>query len=139
MTTNFSPKNILELNSSNVNFRGTGVSGTGTAGTSTSIDYLVTEDRIITGAYTILKNHVSGDSITLRVMDLDGVIAPAGTTLNEFATNWYVASDTQTQRGVNVPYPAKCLAGLYIRIVYNSVGLINVDVRANISFHKILI
>jgi hypothetical protein len=138
MTTLFSPKKLSELSSDILNFRGTGITGTATAGTSTNIDYQLPEDRLVLGAYAILSNHVLGDSMTVQVVDKDGLYYPAGTVLNQFTSSWYVASDTQTQRGMEAPYPAKILAGLYLRCIYTSTGLLNVACYFNVLFHKVL-
>lgn len=140
MTTIFAPSRFSELSSFELNFRGTGISGTATANTTTNIDYQLTEDRIITGGFLILQNHQFGDYVSFQVVDKDNILGyGAGTVLNEFMTNWYVASDTQIQKGTEASYPAKVFQGLYLRIIYHSTALLgNVNVRANFNMHKVL-
>ena len=138
MSTVFNPRKLSELSADILNFRGTGISGTATAGISTNIDYQLPEDRLIMGAYSILFDHVLGDHMDVQVIDKDGVYYPAGTVLNQFVTGWYVATDVQTQRGMEAPYPAKLLQGLYIRLIYHSTGLVDVKCYFNVLFHKVL-
>ena len=39
---------------------------------------------------------------------------------------------------MQVPYPAKVYAGLYLRLIYTSTGASNVAVAINYSLHKVL-
>lgn len=138
MSTSFSPITINELTSNNVNLKGTGVSGSAAGLTTTNIDYALLWDAVFTGGNLILSGHHYGDTVTLQVVDVDGIVAPAGTVLGESLTNWNVDSDTQYQHGADVSYPVKILQGLYVRIKYTNSGLLAVSVRANLKFHKIL-
>lgn len=125
-------------NSDGFRFRGKGISGTATKNTTSNIDYKLTEERYINGCNLILKNHAFGDSVKFQVIDIDNVIGYGNNVvLDEFGTDWYIAEDAQNQGVILLPYPAKILANLYIRIVYNSVGiLLNVSVKCNLFLHK---
>lgn len=115
-----------------------GITGTATKTTTTNIDYKMPEDRYINGVRLIMKNHEDGDYVKFQVVDVDNILGyGAGTVLDEFGDTWYVDSASDTQPDVIVPYPAKILKDLYIRIIYNSTGTTNdVTVRANLYLHK---
>lgn len=118
-------------------FRGVGMYGTATAGTETNIVKKMTEERYINGVHMILKNHAFGDWVHFEVVDVDNVLGfGANTLLDRFGSTWYVIEDQQSQNAVLLPYPAKLLVNLYIRIVYHSVGLLDVSVQANLFTHK---
>lgn len=134
MTT--SVRKLSDMDADKVKFRGRGISGTATAGTTTNIDHKITEGRLIDGIKLILKDHVFGDSVRFQVVDVENILGyGAGVVLDEFATNWYVSS-SEDQGAINLPYSAELIAGLYIRIIYNSIGQNNVSVRANLWLHK---
>lgn len=117
-------------------FRGTGISTTVPNGTTHNFDYQLTENRFINGIHLILKNHVFGDTVSFQVVDKDGIMAPAGTVLDEFGKDWNVSDETQSQGEVSVSYPALIITGLYIRIVYKSTGATDVLMRVNLFLHK---
>jgi hypothetical protein len=119
----------------NFRFRGKGIEGTAAAGQTTNIDEKFTQEMYINGAQLILKNHVFGDYVNFQVVDVDGIMAPAGTVLDTFGEKWFVASDKQDQQTVILPYPARIYAGLYIRISYKSNGLTDVSVQCNLFRH----
>lgn len=124
-------------NSGGFRFRGTGIAGTATKDTTTNIDYELTEARYINGVELLLKDHVFGDSVKFQVVDVDGTYYPAGTVLDEFGTDWYVDPDLCKQGTIRIEYPASIVTGLYIRIIYDSVGTVNdVDLKANLFLHK---
>lgn len=136
----FAPRKLSELSADMLNFRGTGIHGSAASGSSTNIDYQLTEDRLVMGAYAILSGHAFGDYMTVQVVDVDNINGlGAGTVLNEFVSNWYVDPTVGTQRGMEAEYPAKILAGLYLRCIYTNVGgLGNVECYFNVLFHKVL-
>jgi hypothetical protein len=117
-----------------------GVSGNATAGVVSSIDLKLTDDHFVTGGVLRTLNSAFGDSVTFQVVDVDNVIGyGAGTVLGQYATSVYMRSDSQEQINENIPYPAKIPAGLYLRIVYTSVGTTDVTVTMMYRLHKILI
>lgn len=140
-------------NSDGFRFRGKGIHGTCTAGTNTNVDYKLTEERWINGVDLMAKNQLLGDSIKFQVVDKDyayagilypvtyggtawSVVMPTGVVLDEFGTDWYLAEDTQKQEQVLLPYPARVLVNLYIRLIYNSTGSDNVELYINLFLHK---
>lgn len=144
MTTIFAPKKLSELSADVLNFRGTGISGVALPAvlgipTTTNIDYELTEDRLILGAYAILSGHSFGDKMTVQVIDKNNVLGyGANTVLNQFVTDWYVDPSVATQRGMEAPYPAKVFQGLFLRLKYTNTGLAPVAVYINALFHKVL-
>jgi hypothetical protein len=123
------------------------------------IDFHVPEERYINGVRLMLTNHSDDDNIEFIVVDKnytyagilypaeydDGqgtvlpwsVAAPNGLELDTFGETWYVDSSICTQSDVIVPYPARILSDLYIRIKYHATGTQNdVIVKANIYLHK---
>lgn len=123
------------------NVKATGYSGTATAGTTTNIDFAVgAEDRYINGTMLLLKNHAWGDTVDLKVVDVNNVMGyGAGVVLNQFGYTWNINDQVQQQGVTNFNYVARLYAGLYIRIVYTSVGGTNVDVKLNCFMHKKMI
>ena len=115
-----------------------GYIGTATAGTSTDIDFAVgAEDRYIDGVRILLSNHADGDTMDFKVVDVDNVLGyGAGVVLKQFGYTWNVDYENSDQ-GMNVyNFLAKINAGLYVRITYNSAGVSNVTVKANVRMFK---
>jgi hypothetical protein len=139
VNTTFNPSNMLQVDKNKLNLHCLGVTGTATGGGTTHIDYKLTDDCLLAGGEFITKTSVFGDSITFQVVDVDGIVSPAGTVLNEFVTNFYLIEDQQKQFGFRAEYPAKIISGLYLRLIYNSTGLLNVKVAMNYILHKVLI
>jgi hypothetical protein len=135
----FNPTKVADFDKLKLNFNGMGVIGTATAGTTTNIDLALTDDNLITGAMLQCQNMTWGDSVSLQVVDVTGVYAPAGTVLSQFVTNWYVITDFERQIDLQINYPAKLLAGLYIRVSYTSTGTTAVNVSANYTLHKVMV
>jgi hypothetical protein len=119
--------------------RATGYRGTAVAGTTTDIDFPIgSEDRYIDGLRLFLKNHVDGDTMDFKVVDVDGIIPapyrgafPSYPILKQFGYSWNV-DEEQSDQGKHVyNFLARLAAGLYIRISYTSTGTTNVTVKLN--------
>jgi hypothetical protein len=117
-------------------FRGKGITGIALAESSSNIDHKLTEEMWINGAQLLCDNLLIGDYVDLQIVDVDGIYAPAGTVLDEFASNWYISGNEQNQGIVRIEYPAKVLANLYLRIKYTSTGPNDVSVYCNLFLHK---
>jgi hypothetical protein len=118
--------------------KATGYVGTATAGTTSNVDFAVgAEDRYIDGVRIILINHDAGDTMDFQVIDIDNVLGyGANTVLKQFGTSWNVDHE-KCDQGANVyNFLARLYAGLYIRIVYHSVGATNVTVKLNLRLFK---
>lgn len=119
------------------NVKATGYSGSAAAGVTSNVDFAIgAEDRYINGVHLFLKGHAWGDTMSFQVVDKNGVYAPAGTVLNQFGFTWNVNDQVQDQGQNAFAYVAKIPTGVYIRIVYVSVGGTAVDVKLNCLMHK---
>ena len=117
--------------------RATGYRGTATAGTTTNVDFAIgAEDRYIDGVRLFLKNHVDGDTMDFKIVDVDGVYAPAGTVLKQFGYSWNVDDGQSDQGGSVYNFLARIYAGLYIRVAYTSTGNTNVIVKVNARLYR---
>lgn len=125
-------------NPDNMKFRGTGKSATCTKTTTTNVDYKLTEDRYLNGVQMIVKNHVIGDKVQLKVIDIDNILGyGANVVLDQFGKDWFLAEDKQDQGIIQLDYAALVLNNLYIRMEYVSVGTVNdVLFHANLFLHK---
>lgn len=139
--TTFTPNNLTQFTSDKVHFDGKHAEGTIAAGTTDNIDLHITDDVLITGGVFMTKDGVWGDSVVLQVVDIDNVLGyGANVTLNQFVA-WFLpnspAAGTLIQ--LQVPYPAKIFAGLYLRMRFTSVGTTDVQVAMNYMLHKVMI
>lgn len=139
MSTTYSPKNINDFVGAALNFNGVGILSNPEIQTTTNIDYTIPIDVLMTGAVLLVKNAAFGDHITFQVVDVDGIIAPANTVLNQFVTNWYLVEDVQKQFEFQVNYPAKIYQGLTLRLKYTSVGEVTPELAINYILHKVLV
>lgn len=118
--------------------KATGFKGIATAGTLTNVDFPIgAEDRHMSGIHLLLKNHHVDDTVGLSVVDVDNLLGyGAGLVLKNFGINWNV-NDERNDQGINTfNFVARIPAGMYIRVSYNSAGLINVIVKLNAYLHK---
>ena len=149
----YAPKRYEDLNSDSCTVDNQTIQDVADAGTSTNIDLKLTDDHLITGIQLIVENANFGDTVTMQVVDNDGVLPtvygpywtaeqpvlyPNYPVLRQFATNWGLSSDVQVKFDEGQLYPAKIIAGLYIRIIYTSTGTSNVNVIANYRLHMVL-
>ena len=137
--TGYNPVSSQDFEKSKLQFNGQGVKATVTAGQVVNIDYTLTDDCLITGAWFVTDSNAAfGDSASFQVVDTTGITGyPAGTVLNQFVTNWYMYPNSSEQ--FEVPYPAKLMAGLTVRLVYTSTGTNNVFVAINFALHKVMV
>jgi hypothetical protein len=125
-------------NPDNMKFRGTGISATCTKNTTTNVDYKLTENRYLNGIQIIVKDHVIGDKVQLKVIDIDNILGyGANTVLDQFGKDWFMVEDQQNQGIIQLAYAALVLLNLYIRVEYVSVGTVtDVTFKANLFLHK---
>lgn len=115
-------------------------SGTITAGQTANLDWQVpalawngnNKQCYIDGVEYYAENSAVGDKVTFQVVDKDGLAYPAGTVLEEFATNFYVMPSLPNRI---LLYKGKLIVGLYLRIVYVSTGATDVNLVSNIFRH----
>ena len=135
----YNPVSVNDFEKTKLTLNIMGTLGTAAHGTTTNIDFKLTDDNLLTGAIFQCKDANWGDSVTIQVVDVDGIVYPAGSVLAQFVTNWYVVTDDQRQISMDVNYPAKIIAGLYLRVVYKSTGSTDVGVAGNYMLHKVLV
>lgn len=135
----YAPTTGTQYSSKDLNADFQGFKFTATAGVTTTGDYKILNDSLIDGAVVLVKNSALGDKVTLQVIDIDNIIGyGANVVLGQYVTNWYINPDSTFQVDLKSAYPAKILAGLYLRVSYTSVGANNVDFLINYKLHKIL-
>lgn len=138
--TTYNPNNITEFNKKALQFNGIGVSAVAIAGYSTNIDYKITDDMLITGAQVLTDISTFGDSLSFQVIDIDNIFGyGANLIINQFVSNWQMKSDSQEQINLQVNYPSKIPAGLYLRSIYVSTGPSDVKISINYTLHKVII
>ena len=147
----YDPDSTGDFSKKGFNFNGQGIMATITPGTAQNIDLKLTDDHDFTGVQYLIWGGSKGDFVNLQVVDADGSLTntqvpgyPTGVTYSmvpgypgfgQYATNWYVNTDG-AGTPINIPYPAKVLAGMTIRIIYNSVGTTAVTIAINFNIHK---
>jgi hypothetical protein len=92
----------------------------------------VNKQAYFDGVQYYAKSAEVGDNLKYQVVDIDGIVYPAGTVLEEFGSAYYVMPDSHV---TTLLYKAKLIAGMYIRIVYTSVGATNVKFVCNLFRH----
>lgn len=134
----YNPRCENDFDKTKLAFDAQGVSITCAAGVTTDLDYTLADDCLLTGLELIVNSGNYGDSVNFQVVDTTGFTGyPAGTVLDQFATNWNIAPVSDTQ--FDVIYPAKIIAGLTLRVVYTSTGSSAVFVAINYKLHKCLV
>jgi hypothetical protein len=124
---------VDQFNSDAVQFAGASATGDAAENTNTNIDYTCPYDLCITGAVMLVKGGVFGDKCSLQV------VHPTYGVLNEFATDWAIAEDTQKQFELALEYPANLPTGLKIRLVYKANATAGTrKVAMNYLLHKVL-
>lgn len=130
---------VAQFTSDLVHGNNQGMSQTAPAGTTTNIDLKLVDDHFMSGGILRTLNSAFGDTATFQVVDIDNVMGyGAGCILGQYATNWYMRSDSQEQVNESTPYPVKLPAGLYLRLVYTSIGTTDVTVAIIYRLHKVL-
>lgn len=133
------PRRTTDFDADKLAIRAKGViSGQAAAGTQTVFEYMFTEDRIITGGQLMLEGQVYGDKVHLEFVDVDNMLGYGyNVVLDRFVDGWYTDWLSCQQPRPKVEYPALVLMGLYLRIIYVSVGENPVKVAFNLEGHKI--
>ena len=121
--------------SEGMRFRGTSFIDTVAADSTKSIDYKITEERYINGGKLIVKNMGDDDKITFQVVDKDNIIGlGANVVLDEFIKDFYLPINESLN--VQLDYPAKIIAGLYLRLIYTNTNTSQAaTVKCNLYLH----
>jgi hypothetical protein len=104
-----------------------GSSFTAVAGVSTPHDVHIDQTcKLFSGSFHVAGS-TQGDTIEFEVVDVDGVLAPAGTVLTQYVDSMFVVDDER--RTLASGQAANIVAGLYLRVVYHSTGQQNVTIN----------
>lgn len=115
-------------------FRGASFKDTVATNTTKDIDYLISQERWINGGRAIIDNIGADDKVTFQVVDKDNILGfGAGTILDEFISNFYIPQDGNLE--VRLAYPARIIAGLYIRLKYTSTHVSGCTLKCNLYLH----
>jgi hypothetical protein len=122
-------------NSDGFRFRGASFIDTVTAQTTKDIDYKITQERYINGGKLMVNNIGPDDKITFQVVDKDNVLGyGAGVVLDEFIKDFYLPQNESLH--VQLDYPAKIYAGLYLRLKYTNTNLADsITIKCNLYLH----
>ncbi len=109
------------------------ISGTAIKNTVTNLDYQMEQlawlgsNKVgyFDGVDFYAQDGIVGDAVSFQVVDKDGLVYPAGTVLEEFASNWNIVPGIKDTIRL---FKSKIYPGFYIRVVYTSVGTVN-DVK----------
>jgi hypothetical protein len=130
---------LSHFSSTNVNSASQGLYAVAAVGAVTNIDLKLLDDCFLTGGVLRTEGSSFGDYATFQVVDVDNILGyGANTILGQYVTSWYMRSDAQEQVNENTPYPAKVIAGLYLRLVYTSMGSSAVNVAVMYRLHRAL-
>lgn len=115
-------------------FRGAAFSGSSTAAGTFDIDYRIAQERYINGGRLLVDMIGADDRMTFQVVDKDNVLGMgAGVVLDEFISEYYVPQDGNLE--VRLDYPARIMAGLYLRLRYTSTSSTGCTVKCNLYLH----
>lgn len=121
-------------NSDGFRFRGASFFGNIPANSTADIDFKLTADRFINGGRLIIDNLGSDDTMTFQVVDKDNVLGyGAGVVLDEFIKDYYIPDNATLE--IKLDYPAKIVAGLYLRLKYTSTHASGCKIKCNLFLH----
>lgn len=115
-------------------YRGQGFAFNVPAGTTLDHDIEILDEKAIDGSEIWVASNVFGCKANFQVVDKNGIYSPAGTVLNQFAFDWnlHPSGTNKTSPG----YPAKLLAGLFVRIKLTNPSASPVKVYGNLFLHE---
>lgn len=110
-----------------------------TAGQTANLDWQIEQlqwegtnkDSFFDGVEYYAKNGEIGDKIKFQVVDVDGLVSPPGTVIEEFG-DVYAMPNSPTDI---ILYKGKLVPGLYARLVYVSTGGQDVVIVCNMFRH----
>lgn len=114
-------------------FRGASFIENVSANSTKEIDYLISDERYINGGRLIVKNMGEDDKITFQVVDKDGIFGFGPMVLDQFITDFYLPAGESLE--VALDYPARIVAGLYLRLIYTNTNSIEASVKCNLYLH----
>jgi hypothetical protein len=135
----YAPGNSSEYSAKDLNADFKGMKFTASAGTTTTNDLQINDDVLVDGAVFHAIGGEFGDKAKFQIIDKDNVMGfGTNVVLAQFVTDWYINPDISIQLDEKSPYPAKIYSGLYVRVIYDSVGSTDVKIILNLRLHKVL-
>jgi len=132
--TTYDPQNISSFEKTKLFKDAKGIAATVPFGTSANIDLTLTDDILMAGGNIFLaKGAAAGDKITFQA------VHPQAGVVAQFVTDWFLDPDSTLQQVPTSNFPAKLAAGLKLRVVYVSVGSVDVWVAINYNLEKVLV
>ncbi len=129
-------RRISELDADKAKWLVQGTVGTVSAGQTGNVDWRMPEDRWVSGGEVVCKDHAFGDTCSIQVVDKDNILGyGAGLVLDTFVKDLRIVEDAQAQGRWECPYMAAVPGGLYVRIVYTSIGATDVSIGMNMITH----
>lgn len=130
-------RKVADLDADKARYKLQGFKGTATTNTTTNIDWALPEERWVSGAVLLAQGTHWGDKICLQIIDKDNVLGyGANVVLDEYVTDFYLVTDAEFQVQIDCPYIALVPAGLYIRMKYTNVSVLDaVEIAMNLTTH----
>lgn len=130
----YDPLKVIDFEKSKITFDGKSVLGSAVASETKNFDLLLADDYLITGGVLKVKGAKFFDLATLQI------VHPTYGVVNQFVTDYCMNEDTQLQLHLEIPYPAKLIAGLLIRLVYKATADAGTrSIALNYQLHKVLV
>lgn len=134
INTTYNPEKVSDFQKSKLTFAGRSLTGIVNENETVNADYTLSDDTLITGGVLIVKEAKITDKVSLQV------VHPILGVVNEFVTEYRLAEDQQVQFKLDLPYPAKLVAGLAIRCKYEASDENGTRTFAlNLLLHKVLV
>lgn len=95
-------------------FRGHGASGTCTAGSTSTVDYTMTESRVLSGGEVVMTGAEIFDWVKFQVVAANGT-----TVLDEYVEKWYI-NPTSGSGAISMRYAGEVQINWILRIIYNA-------------------
>lgn len=131
--TTYNPQRKSEFVKDNLQFSGQAIYFECWQNSNTFTDLELTDDYLLTGGRLIVQNGNIGDKVYFQI------VHPVAGVVNEFVSGYRMSSDTSLQLDLDLDYPAKLPAGLFIRCRYVSNGEIaQRKIALNLYLHKVL-
>lgn len=134
----YAPQRWSDLETAKVVPMLVGLQNTATAGGPTNTDWLLTNDILFRSIEVCFLGASAGDTITLQIIDVDGMLGTPNAVLSCPILNWNVFAGTGAIQYVALT-PRKALAGLTFRLIYISTGESDVTVGLNYTTVKLAI
>jgi hypothetical protein len=115
-------------------FRGSSFSGSCSANSTADIDFQITQERYINGGRLLVNNIGNDDKMTFQVVDKDNILGyGANAVLDEFIKDYFIPTTGNLE--VRLDYPARIIAGLYLRLKYTSTHASGCSIKCNLYLH----